>query len=184
MGHKEGGKAKKGIIAVVFSLLIGFSLGVFVGIKVGQREEVPFEAEGRLRERIPEGNVSEPPSSPELPLTFYEKLEQEGPGLHLKEVEPHLPPQASVEVKKEETQGPIKRAVFLQVGAFKDHRNAKLLTERLRSRGYEADLHPTEVKGMTWYRVLVKFPSPEAAEEAIGRLKKEGVTEVRILKED
>lgn len=184
MREKEKGKKKKGIIVVVLSFLVGLFIGVVVGMRLRGKEEVGLDTEVKLSEKLLEGNMSGGPPSERLPLTFYEKLEQEVTVPHVEDTQTVTVPQASVEVKKRELEGLTKGAAFLQVGAFKEQRNAKLLVDRLRSQGYDVNLYRAKIKGKNWYRVVVKFSTPKEAEEAMVKLKKEGVTEVRMLREE
>jgi len=182
VGQKEKKKGKKGIIAIVLLFFLGFFTGVMVGIRLGEREKVALDTTKQIGDKLLEGNASELITSKELPLTFYEKLQQEGAGPRVEDTQPLVIPQAPVEVKKRESKELSKEAFFLQVGAFKDQRNAKLLIDRLHSQGYEVSIYPARVRGEVWYRVCVKASSSKEAEETMGRLKKEGFTEVRVLK--
>jgi cell division protein FtsN len=60
----------------------------------------------------------------------------------------------------------------VQVNAYPDERSARQLVDRLKSKGYNAQVTETRNKGKTWYRVRVgSYRSREEADKALEDLK-------------
>lgn len=153
-------------------LLSGVGLGVLLGGLVIWRDR--------------EGNPSTPPSPPQQAESttpaarrprydFYTILpEQEA-------VVPSEELARAAELPPAESQGISGGAVTLQVGSFRDARDAEALKAKLALLGQVARIVPVEIDGATWHRVRIgPLSDPRQAEAARQRLREHGIDSIAL----
>ncbi|MDW8478782.1 MAG: SPOR domain-containing protein [Xanthomonadales bacterium] len=78
-------------------------------------------------------------------------------------------------------EGPASGAITLQVGSFRDPRDAEALKARIALLGEVARVVPVVIDGSAWYRVrLGPFPDPRALEDVRRRLAEHGIEGIAL----
>ncbi len=123
------------------------------------RETKPVESAALLEAK----DKAAVPKSPALPPKAAEK-----------NVDKATPPQDAS--RKPEQVNPVSQDAAkswrAQVNAYPDERSAKLIMDRLKSKGYNAYVSQVQNNGKTWYRVSVgKYASRDEAEQVLASLR-------------
>lgn len=168
-------------LLLILGLLGAFFGGFVLGMVVGARgpSEAPV-ATAPVPEVEPEGaspqvSAANETAPKEVPLTFYERLR-----------EPSQEPPAPQE-EREEARAPVAKpsgGLLLQVASFKDPQRAENLSRKLSSEGFPSEVRKAQVKGGTWYRVLVRARDRDEADRFRRSLEAKGFEGIRTVKED
>jgi len=153
------------ILAFLGTFFGGFILGMVVGAR-GPSKPVA-EAPSEVAE---EGVVSTAPgtnetSKEEVALTFYQRLQEPTQEVPARKQEETLRPKAP------STPTPT---LVLQVASFRDPKKARSLSDTFRSQGLRSEVKEVQVKGTTWYRVLVVAGDRREAERLLKDLEAKG----------
>ncbi len=195
-------KRQRKRVLFIVGLFLAFLGGFLLGINLSKEEasKPPEMTKRPLFEEVPEETL-QPPSKPqdnetqvEAPLTFYQRLqEQEEPKGKLKEETE----QKSHEEPKKEAPTPELRTLVpktpfptgkteglsFQVASFKEMENAQKFAQKLLLKGIKAEIRKTEIKGMLWYRVIIRAQNEEEVQKIKELLKNEGIKEIRLYEE-
>lgn len=155
-------------------LLAGVALGILLGGAVIWRE--------RVREPSPAPAVSAPPEPVSAPAErrprydFYTILPEQAVVVPAEELAPTVTG-ASAETAS------AGGAVILQVGSFREGRDAEALKARLALLGQVAHVTPAAIDGATWYRVRIgPIADAHEAEAIRRRLREHGIDSI-VLRE-
>jgi|YelNatPaOPRAMG01_1025707.scaffolds.fasta_scaffold106326_2 cell division protein FtsN len=192
-------RQRKRVIFIV-GLFLAFLGGFLLGINVSKKEAPKSSemAKKPLFEEVPEEPL-QPPSKPqgnetqgEPSLTFYQRLQEEAKEKPKEEIEQRPKEEPKKEAPKPEPQRPVKETgasveradrYAFQVASFREMKNAQEFVQRLLSKGIRAEVQKTEIKGMVWYRVIVRAQNREESQKIKELLKNEGIKEVKFYEE-
>ena len=188
------------VVAALLALAVAFMAGMIVGVKLERgRKQIAMAPKGAV-EKPPEAKEEE---KKEVPITFYERLtETEGEEVVAPEREeakgpvaeergsktPLKPPQ---QVKKGEPEGASEEVLatkargsyFIQVASFRKRSNAEALLRRLQGKGLKAEMVPVVIKGVQWFRVLIRGLDEEGAQRVKEALEREGFKGLKVKRE-
>lgn len=157
------------IIIVVFVSTMGFVLGYFVGKAVTKQESVQTQAVAIPVEAEPA--VPQEPAKEELELLPQENKKEQVIIEETKKPYKNVQKTPSVKPAEETTEASI---CTVQVGAFKNSRDAESLKHRLETKGYKVYIKKSaSTKNAKLYKVRVgKFTTREDADVLVQKLKK------------
>ncbi len=187
------------VVAALLALAVAFMAGMIVGVKLERGRKQIAMAPKEAVEKPPEAKKEKK----EVPITFYERLtETEGEEVVAPEREeakgpvaeergsktPLKPPQ---EVKKGEPGGASEEVLatktrgsyFIQVASFRKRSNAEALLRKLEGRGLQAEMVPVVIKGVQWFRVLIRGLDEEGAQRVKEALEREGFKGLKVKRE-
>ncbi len=188
------------VVAALLALAVAFMAGMIVGVKLERGRKQIAMAPKEVVEKPPEAKEEE---KKEVPITFYERLtETEGEEVVAPEREeakvpvaeergPETPLKPPQEVKKGEPEGASKEAVspevrgsyFIQVASFRKRSNAEALLRRLEGKGLKAEMVPVVIKGVQWFRVLIRGLDEEGVQRVKEALEREGFKGLKVKRE-
>lgn len=168
---------------------IVFLLGIYVGKGITEQR---LAQEQRVV-RLPAGEPGAATGSGEVEVTFWDRLNKgdSGGGAPAATPEPTAtelavrvapptavasPPPTPAPAPTMAPRAAIEGGTFqVQVTAVAERASAEKLVRELETKGYDAEISPAKVGGKTLYRVRVgKFPSDEAARQAVAKLRSQG----------
>jgi len=175
-------------------LLAGLLIGLFIGFLIYLDKAVPVpekktephqtEAKPQVSQEQAHSNAIEKPENEMPRFSFYQELPRRV--VEVPVLEPEASPKAiKTEIATPQTTKkpqPTQPTYILQVGSFRNHREADRLKARLAFMGLQAKMQPVTVNNnQKWIRVRVgPFPSFKQAEKIQARLKRNKIAAILL----